>query len=145
MQQSKDVCLLMLKARGILHALDFTHMASRPQSMKRQLDPLNRLTDDLHEASIKIDHTQFAPPPTTDPAHVQLLTSFATLLTAIVTKLTYLEGFPASCLEFNRTSESSSAMFTAFHILRSIWSPAVNALPGGPDAGCCRITSKQLP
>lgn len=110
----------MQKAKGMIDALNFTHMASQPHSVQAQLAPLERLDKDLHEASIRISHTQFATPPTVDPAHVQLITCFAPLLTALVNKLSHLEGLPASHLAFDCNSGSSSAMYTAFFFLRCL-------------------------
>lgn len=120
LQPHQDLCLIMLKARGLLHNLDLTDTASRPHHIKNQLIPLQQLGLDLDTAATEINPAQFADPPMMDTSHVKLINCFAALVSALVVKLSQLEESPASRIPADPTNFSSMAAQFGFHLLHAM-------------------------
>ncbi|MEW5314740.1 MAG: hypothetical protein WDW38_006212 [Sanguina aurantia] len=89
MQACEALSQLMRKLTGIAHGLDIN--MTQPRPCYDRIDMLNKLHKDLKAAAARMIPSRFVLPKL-EAEHTQLLTCFAALVTALVTKLELLDS-----------------------------------------------------
>lgn len=133
MDACKEVCLLMLKIKGITDSLDITRVTTQPQLLRSQVLPLFQMSEDLRKAGYQLNAAQFASPPAIDPSHVKLIKCFTVLLTAIVKKLRLLLDSPLSSDDAD-SSTGSKVLHLAFFSLWAMLCSSCSAFNQWPRA-----------